>query len=69
MRDEYDFSQSVRSPYLKKLREKVDVRLEQDIVDHFKQLSEEIGIPSEVLINLYLRDCIRSDRKPHLEWI
>jgi antitoxin component of RelBE/YafQ-DinJ toxin-antitoxin module len=67
MRDEYDFSQSIPSPYLKKLKNRVSVRLEPEVLDYFKKLSEETGISSDNLINLYLRDCIKSGRKPSLE--
>lgn len=69
MRDEYDFSQSVQNPYLKKLKKQVTIRLEEEVVDYFKQLAEETGIPYQSLINLYLQDCVRSRRKPSLEWV
>lgn len=69
MRDEYDFSQSVSNPYLKKLKKQAGVRLEPEVLDYFKKLSEETGIPSETLINLYLQDCVKSERKPSLEWV
>lgn len=69
MRDEYDFSGSVQNPYLKKLKKQVTIRLEEDVVDYFKQLSEETGIPYQSLINLYLQDCVRAKRKPSLEWV
>jgi hypothetical protein len=39
------------------------------VLDYFKKLSEETGIPSENLINLYLQDCVKSERKPSLEWV
>lgn len=68
MRDEYDFSQSVPNPYSKKLKKQVTIRLEEDVVDYFKQVAAEIGIPYQSLINLYLRDCARSQRKPSLDW-
>ena len=42
MREEYDFSQSVLNPYVKK---QVTIRLEEDVVDYFKGLSEETKIP------------------------
>jgi predicted DNA binding CopG/RHH family protein len=45
------------------------VRLEEEVVDYFKQLAEETGIPYQSLINLYLQDCVRSQRKPSLEWV
>jgi uncharacterized protein (DUF4415 family) len=66
MREEYDFSQSVLNPYVKK---QVTIRLEEDVVDYFKGLSEETKIPYQTLINLYLKDCVKSQRKLSLEWI
>jgi predicted DNA binding CopG/RHH family protein len=69
MRDEYDFSQSIPNPYVKKLKKQVTIRLEENVVDYFKQLSEESGIPYQTLINLYLQDCVKSRRKLSLEWI
>lgn len=69
MKDEYDFSDSVQNPYLKKLKKQVTIRLEEDVVEYFKGLSEEMGIPYQSLINLYLHDCMRSQKKPSLEWV
>ena len=69
MKDEYDFSESVQNPYLKKLKKQVTIRLEEEVVDYFKALSEEAGIPYQSLINLYLQDCMRSQKKLSLEWI
>lgn len=69
MREEYKFSQSVPNPYIKKLKKQVTIRLEEDVVDYFKELSEETTIPYQTLINLYLKDCVRSQRKLSLEWV
>jgi uncharacterized protein (DUF4415 family) len=69
MREEYDFSQSVPNPYAKKLKKQVTIRLEEDVVDYFKTLSEETEIPYQTLINLYLKDCVKSQRKLSLEWV
>lgn len=68
MRDEYDFSQSVPNPYIKKLKQQITIRLEEDVLDYFKRLAEETGIPCQTLINLYLKDCAKSKCKPSLEW-
>jgi len=59
MRDNYDFSKSVKNPYTKKLKKQVTIRLDQDTISYFKQLAES-------LINLYLRDCAQSHRD--LKW-
>ncbi len=57
MKDEYDFSESVKNPYFKKLKKQVKIQLEEELVDYFKDLSEEMGIPYQSLINLCLQDC------------
>jgi len=69
MREEYDFSESVPNPYAKKLKKQVTIRLEEEIVDYFKALSEETEIPYQTLINLYLKDCVKAQRKLSLEWV
>ncbi|QIT55896.1 BrnA antitoxin family protein [Aquisalimonas sp. 2447] len=70
MRKEYDFSKmkSRRNPYASKLKRQVTIRMGDDVVEYFKQLSEETGIPYQSLINLYLRDCMAHGRKPDLSW-
>ncbi len=70
MRKEYDFSKmkSRRNPYASKLKRPVTIRMSDDVVSYFKQLSEETGIPYQSLINLYLRDCMAHGRKPDLSW-
>ncbi len=68
MRDNYDFSKSVKNPYAKKLKQQVTIRLETDIVDYFKQLAAEMDIPYQKLINLFLRDCADKHLKPKVNW-
>ncbi len=69
MREEYDFAKSTRNPYAKKLRKAVTIRLGVDIIDYFRGISEETGIPYQTLINLYLRDCAQSNRKLDMKWV
>ncbi len=70
MQEEYDLSQMKRrkNPYASKLKKPVTIRLGEDVVDYFKSLSSEIGMPYQSLINLYLRDCVTSHRKPSVQW-
>jgi uncharacterized protein (DUF4415 family) len=68
MRDNYDFSDSVKNPYAKKLKKQVTIRLDEDTVEYFKGLAEDKGIPYQSLINLYLRDCAQSNRDLTLQW-
>jgi len=70
MRREYDFSKlrGRRNPYAKELKKQVTIRLGIDILEYFKDLAGETGIPYQNLINLYLRDCVVSGRKPSFKW-
>jgi predicted DNA binding CopG/RHH family protein len=36
------------------------------VIDYFKQMAEETGIPYQNLVNLYLRQCVRSHKKIHV---
>ncbi len=63
MRDEYDFSKSIKNPYLTKLKQQITIRLDTDTILYFKSLSEETGIAYQNLINLYLSDCAKNHKK------
>ncbi|MGF1764750.1 BrnA antitoxin family protein [Aliivibrio kagoshimensis] len=68
MRDQYDFSNSVPNPYVKKLKKQITIRLDQDVIEYFKQLSDQNGVPYQNLINLYLKDCASSHKELKMEW-
>lgn len=68
MKKHYDFSKSSRNPYLRKAKKQLTIRLDEDTIEYFRHLAEENGIPYQNLINLYLRDCVESDRKLCMKW-
>ena len=68
MRDQYDFSKSVPNPYVQKLKKQITIRLDQDVIEYFKQLSDQNGVPYQNLINLYLKDCAQSHKELKLNW-
>ena len=68
MRKEYDFSQSKRNPYIRKLKKAISIRIERDTIDYFKKLAEETGIPYQNLMNHYLADCASKGLKPSVVW-
>ncbi|MDT0619383.1 BrnA antitoxin family protein [Salinisphaera sp. P385] len=70
MKQEYDFANMPRrkNPYAPKLKRQVTIRMREDVIDYFKSMAEDTGIPYQSLINLYLRDCAASGRKPDLSW-
>ncbi len=70
MRKEYDFSKMKgrKNPYAKNLKKQVTLRLGIDVIEYFKGLAQETGIPYQNLINLYLRDCAQSRKKLIMDW-
>jgi len=70
MKAEYDLSKmtSRRNPYAAKLKKPVSMRLSEDVVDYFKGMADEAGVPYQSLINLYLRDCVMTHRKVQIVW-
>jgi len=68
MKKHYDFSKSIKNPYLKKAKKQLTIRLDEDTIDYFRSLAEDSGIPYQSLINLYLRDCASEHKKLHMKW-
>ena len=68
MRKEYDFNRSIKNPYAKKLKKQLTIRIDKDTVRYFKNLAENLGVPYQNLMNLYLRQCAEESRKPSLRW-
>ena len=52
MRKEYDFSNSAKNSYIKKLKKQITIRLENETIEYFKKLAIETDIPYQKLINL-----------------
>ena len=70
MRKHYDFSKmkGQKNPYIKHLKQPVTIRLDKSTVAYFKSLSDELGMPYQSLINLYLRDCALNQKRLHIKW-
>ena len=65
---EYDFSESLPNPYVRREKKQVTLRLAVDVIDHFKRMAEETGLPYQNLINLYLQECAQSQKRLQMEW-
>jgi len=68
MKKHYDFSGAKKNPYAARLKRQVSIRLDQQTIQYFKDLAEELGIAYQTLINLYLRECALSRKKLSLRW-
>jgi uncharacterized protein (DUF4415 family) len=70
MRAHYEFGtmKGRKNPYAKLLKQPITMRLDKATIDYFKALAEELGMPYQSLINLYLRECASKQRKLELNW-
>ena len=65
---EFDFSKAKKNPYARELKKQISIKVDPIVLEFFKEQAMDIGIPYQTLINLYLRDCVKSNRKLDLTW-
>ena len=67
MREEYDINalNPRKNPYTRKTKNKqqVTMNMNTSTVAYFKEISAESGVPYQVLINLYLDQCVKDKKK------
>ena len=68
MKEEYDFSNSRKNPYAKRLKKQITIKIDEDVLEYFKLQSEDSGIPYQTLINFYLSDCVAQKKQLQLTW-
>ena len=68
MRKEYDFTKARANPYARRLKRPITLRLEEETIAYFKHLAQQMELPYQSLINLYLRDCAATGRRLRLAW-
>lgn len=68
MREEYDFEDSIKNPYISNLKKPITIRLENDTIVYFKKLAKDSGIPYQTLINYFLTQCAKEHKKPEIVW-
>ena len=68
MKKKYDFSQAKRNPYSGQLKKTITIRIDEDSITYFKDMADETGLPYQVLMNMYLKDCAENKRKLDIKW-
>lgn len=68
MKDNYDFSEGIKNPYTRILKQPITIRLDKRTIAYFKALAEDVGVPYQNLINLFLRDCATQHKRLNLKW-
>ncbi len=69
MKNEYNFSKSVKNPYAKHLKKQVRFVLALMSLNILRIYFGETGVPYQNLINLYFQDCAHSHKKLKLNWV
>lgn len=70
MKKNYDFKKMKwkPNPYLKLLKKPVTMRLDEDVIEYFRGLSDKEGIPYQTLMNLFLRFCKEEKLQLETNW-
>ena len=63
MRNEYDFTNARRNPYVKTNMMQVTLNLDCKTISYFKNIASKTGIPYQVLISSYLKDYVEKKRE------
>ncbi len=69
LKKEYRFAKlkARKNPYAGK-KKAVGINLSAKVLDYFKGLAEETGLPYQKLIDLYLLDCAKKRKKLAMKW-
>jgi len=70
MRNKYEIKElnPRKNPYSKRLKKQITININVEVVDYYKNMAEQSGIPYQTLINLYLSDCAENKRELKMAW-
>ena len=63
MRAEYDFSNARRNPYTSNDMKQITLNLDTNTLNYFKDIASKTGIPYQIWISSYLKDCVKRRRR------
>ena len=63
MRKEYDFSNAKRNPYTSNDMKQITLNLDISTLNYFKDIASKTGIPYQILISSYLKDCVEKIKR------
>lgn len=58
----------LKNPYIGK-KMAVGINLSPEVIDYFKEMATETGIPYQKLIDLYLLDCAKKRKRLSMRWV
>lgn len=65
MREEYDVKNlnPRQNPYARTPKKTITIKVNPTTLQYFKDMSEEMGVPYQTLMNMYLDECVRDRRR------
>ena len=64
MRDDYDFTNAIKNPYSDRLKKQITIHLDDNaVISYFKEMADQTGMPYQNIINYYLLDCVKNNKK------
>jgi len=68
MKKNYDFSNAVKNPYAKRLKRPITINVDHDTIAYFQAMADDLAIPCETLVTMYLRECAETGKRLRLQW-
>lgn len=68
MKKEYDFTNAVKNPYVKRTKKKISMNIDEDVLEYFKKEASKVSVPYQTLMNLYLKECADNEKKLKISW-
>ena len=64
MRYDYDLTNTIKNPYSDRLKKQITIRLDDNaVISYFKEMADQTGMPYQNIINYYLLDCVKNNKK------
>ena len=64
MRNDYDLTNAIKNPYSDRLKKQITIRLDDNaVISYFKEMADQTGMPYQNIINYYLLDCVKNNKK------
>ena len=63
MRADYVFTNAIKNPYSDRLKKQITIRLDDTVIAYFKEMADQTGMPYQNIINYYLLDCVKNNKK------
>ena len=58
-----DFRHAIRNPFAGRIKRQVTMNMNIKTLTYFQEMVDQLGIPYQTLINLYLADCANNKRR------